>query len=84
MTLNPESNLLESLPFEDQCNDFEGESIFIRALYNDQIKKYCKPLERKPSCELARLQKDLSVRVNYAQRLLNGCDYKECLSTLQK
>lgn len=79
-----EGSLLESLPFGDQCDHYEGESTLIQALYNDQIKKYCKPQERKPSTELAQLQNNLSVRVNYAQRLMNGCDYKECLSTLQK
>jgi len=84
LTPDEESSLLESLPFEEQCDHYEGESVLIQALYNDQIKKYCKPQERKPCTELAQLQNNLSVRVNYAQRLMNGCDYKECLSTLQK
>jgi len=79
-----ENNLLESLPFGDQCDNYEGESVLIQALYNDQIKKYCKPNEWKPSTELNQLQNNLSVRVNYARRLMNGCNYKECLSTLEK
>jgi hypothetical protein len=72
------------LPYDEQCISFDGESILIKALYADQVKKYCKPEERAPSAELSPLRDNLSIRVNHAQRLLNGCDYRGCFNMLQE
>lgn len=79
-----ESDLLEHLPFDEQCRSFEGEPTLIRALYTDQVKKYCKPEERAPSSELLPLANNLSIRVNHAQRMLNGCDYRGCFNILRE
>ena len=41
-----ESDLLDNLPFDEQSNEFEGETSLLRALYTDQIRKYCKLEDR--------------------------------------
>ena len=82
--MNVEQDLLDLVPFEEQCTTFEGEAAVIKALYHDQIKKYCKPQERSPSIVLAQLRDNLSVKVNYAERCLYGCDYRECVTTLEE
>ena len=75
--------LLDSLLFDEQCCHFDGEPALIKELYADMIKKYCKPQDRCPSAMLSPLRKNLGVRVNYAERCLYGCDYRECLATLE-
>lgn len=79
-----ENDLLEHMPFEENCVGFEGEANLLKALYSDQVRRYCKPEERAPSAELAPLATNLSVRVNHAQRLLSGCDYRGCYAMLQE
>lgn len=79
-----ENDLLDHLPFDEQCISFEGEANLLRALYTDQIRKYCKPEERAPAPELTSLKDNLSIRVNHAQRMLNGCDYRGCFKELQE
>lgn len=79
-----ENDLLEHLPFDEQCTSYDDEATLLRALYTDQVRKYCKPEERAPSSELAPLRKNLSIRVNHAQRMLNGCDYRGCYNMLQE
>lgn len=76
--------MLEHLPLEEQCTTYEGEASLIRALYADQIRKYSKPEERTPAPELGILQTNLSVRVNHAQRLINGCDYRGCFTLVNE
>lgn len=79
-----EIELLDSLPFDEQCRSYEGEAALVKALYGDQVKKYNRPQERSPAPILEPLRNNLSVRVNYAERCLYGCDFRECLSTLQE
>ncbi|XP_057371706.1 cell division cycle protein 16 homolog isoform X1 [Daphnia carinata] len=84
LTPEEENDLLEHLPFDEQCTSYEDEAKLLRALYTDQVRKYCKPEERAPSSELMPLRKNLSIRVNHAQRMLNGCDYRGCFNMLQE
>lgn len=83
LTPQEERQLLDQLPFDDQCNDVE-EVALLRALYADRIKKYCKPAQWSPSPLLSKLRHNLAVRVNYAERCLYGCDYRQCLATVEE
>lgn len=84
LNLHLEHDLLEHLPLEEQCTAYEEESSLMKAIYADQIRKYSRPEERSPSPELGILQSNLSVKVNHAQRLLNGCDYRGCFSLVKE
>ena len=71
-----ELELLESLPFDAQCNGEEQE--LVRQLYELRLKKYNKPgkAEEKPMLEL--LKNNLDVVVHEAEQHYYNCDFREC------
>ena len=88
--VNLERELLESLPFAEQCT--EGEAELLRLLYDSKLKKYQDP-NRKQSlskcnvmgiCLTNRLANNLDMEVAKAEKLYYNCDYHQCFSLTEK
>lgn len=85
-----ERELLESLPFADQCT--EAEADLLRLLYESKLKKYQEPNKRPtgPPCSVMgvvvthRLLGNLDMEVSKAERLYYNCDYHKCFSLTER
>lgn len=85
-----EKELLESLPFAEQCT--EAESELVRLLYESRLKKYQEPNTKQPlaSCSVMgilvtdRLLGNLDMEVAEAERLYYNCDYHNCFSLTER
>ncbi|XP_013411443.1 cell division cycle protein 16 homolog [Lingula anatina] len=71
-----EKELLDSLPFSQQCPEEETE--LIRFLYENRLKKYNKPQELAIPTSLNKLHDNLDIVVNTAERHYYNCDFREC------
>ncbi|KYM98209.1 Cell division cycle protein 16 like protein [Cyphomyrmex costatus] len=90
LSASEERELLESLPFTEQCT--EGEAELLRLLYDSKLKKYQDP-NRKQSlskcnvmsiCLTNRLAHNLDMEVAKAEKLYYNCDYHQCFSLTEK
>ncbi|XP_020281654.1 cell division cycle protein 16 homolog isoform X2 [Pseudomyrmex gracilis] len=86
-----EQELLESLPFSEQCT--KGEAELLRLLYDSKLKKYQETPITKESvatCSIMgtsvsiRLANNLDMVVAKAERLYYNCDYHQCFSLTEK
>ncbi|XP_058792330.1 cell division cycle protein 16 homolog [Phymastichus coffea] len=78
-----EQELLESLPFAEQCKEADAE--LLKLLYESKLKKYHAPAENNilVSCGVLvtdRLRHNLDIQVSEAERLYYNCDYHQCFS----
>ncbi|XP_066594170.1 cell division cycle protein 16 homolog [Prorops nasuta] len=85
-----EKELLESLPFSEQCTDAEAD--LLRMLYESKLKKYQDP-NKKHVCVSAavyctnvneRLSENLDIKVSEAEWLYYNCDYQKCFSLTER
>lgn len=85
-----EKDLLESLPFGEQCT--EAESELLRLLYESKLKKYQEPSKKQTisTCSVMgilvtdRLLGNLDMQVAEAERLYYNCDYHKCFSLTER
>lgn len=85
-----EKELLESLPFAEQCTEAEAE--LLRLLYESKLKKYQEPNTKQPlaTCSVMgvlvtdRLLGNLDMEVTEAERLYYNCDYHKCFSLTER
>lgn len=78
-----ERELLDSLPFAEQCKEADAE--LLKVLYESKLKKYQAPAEYNllVSCGALvrdRLRHNLDIQVAEAERLYYNCDYHQCFS----
>ncbi|KZC08990.1 Cell division cycle protein 16 like protein [Dufourea novaeangliae] len=85
-----EKELLESLPFSEQCTEAETE--LLRLLYESKLKKYQEPNKKQTlaTCSVMgvlvsdRLLGNLDMEVSEAERLYYNCDYHKCFSLTER
>ncbi|KOX67609.1 Cell division cycle protein 16 like protein [Melipona quadrifasciata] len=85
-----EKELLESLPFGEQCTEAEAE--LLQLLYESKLKKYQEPNTKQPlaTCSVMgvlvtdRLLGNLDMEVTEAERLYYNCDYHKCFSLTER
>lgn len=85
-----EKELLESLPFGEQCTEAEAE--FLQLLYESKLKKYQEPNTKQPlaTCSVMgvlvtdRLLGNLDMEITEAERLYYNCDYHKCFSLTER
>lgn len=85
-----EKELLESLPFSEQCTEAEAE--LLRLLYESKLKKYQEPNKKQSlvTCSVMgvlvtdRLLDNLDMEVAEAERLYYNCDYHKCFSLTER
>ncbi|XP_032686384.1 cell division cycle protein 16 homolog [Odontomachus brunneus] len=85
-----ERELLESLPFAEQCT--EGETELLRLLYESKLKKYQEPNKKQSLvtcsvmgiCISDRLADNLDMEVTKAERLYYNCEYHQCFALTEK
>lgn len=85
-----EKELLESLPFAEQCTESETE--LLRLLYESKLKKYQEPNKEQPLitcnvmgiCITDKLANNLDMEVTKAERLYYNCDYHQCYTLTEK
>ncbi|KAL6262574.1 hypothetical protein P5V15_005366 [Pogonomyrmex californicus] len=90
LSASEERELLESLPFTEQCT--KGEAELLRLLYDSKLKKYQEPNTKQSSvtCSVMgisvteRLADNLDMEVAKAERLYYNCDYHQCFSLTEK
>lgn len=90
MCANLERELLESLPFAEQC--VKGEAELLQLLYDSKLKKYQAPNTKQSliTCNVMgisvteRLADNLDMQVAKAERLYYNCDYHQCFSLTEK
>ncbi|XP_011872087.1 PREDICTED: cell division cycle protein 16 homolog [Vollenhovia emeryi] len=90
LSATEERELLESLPFGDQCT--KGGAELLRLLYDSKLKKYQEPNAKQSliTCNVmgvsvtARLKDNLDMEVTKAERLYYNCDYHQCFSLTEK
>lgn len=88
--INLERELLESLPFAEQCT--EGETELLRLLYESKLKKYQEPNKKRTLitcnvmgiCITDRLADNLDMEVTKAERLYYNCEYHQCFALTEK
>lgn len=88
--VNLERELLESLPFAEQCT--KGEAELLQLLYDSKLKKYQEPNTKQSLitcsvmgiCVTDRLADNLDMEVAKAERLYYNCDYHQCFSLTEK
>lgn len=86
LSASEERELLESLPFAEQC--MKGEAELLRLLYDSKLKKYQEPNTKQSLitcnvmgiCVTERLADNLDMQVAKAERLYYNCDYHQCFS----
>ncbi|EFN62536.1 Cell division cycle protein 16-like protein [Camponotus floridanus] len=86
LSASEERELLESLPFAEQC--MKGEAELLRLLYDSKLKKYQEPNTKQSLitcnvmgiCVTDRLADNLDMQVAKAERLYYNCDYHQCFS----
>ncbi|EDO45312.1 predicted protein [Nematostella vectensis] len=76
LTNKEEHDLLESLPFSEQCTPEEVD--LLKFLYESRIKNYSKPVDPKLTPNLDCLNDNLDVVVNMAERHFYNCSYLQC------
>ena len=84
LSASEEKELLESLPFGEQCTEAETE--LLRLLYESKLKKYQEPNRKQTlaTCSVMgvlvtdRLLGNLDMEVSEAERLHYNCDYHKC------
>ena len=84
LSASEEKELLESLPFGEQCTEAETE--LLRLLYESKLKKYQEPNKKQTlaTCSVMgvlvtdRLLGNLDMEVSEAERLHYNCDYHKC------
>lgn len=87
---NLERELLESLPFAEQCT--EGETELLRLLYESKLKKYQEPNKKQSLvtcsimgiCISEKLANNLDMEVTKAERLYYNCEYHQCFALTEK
>ncbi|XP_063995452.1 cell division cycle protein 16 homolog [Diachasmimorpha longicaudata] len=81
-----ERELLESLPFNEQCSEADRE--LLRLLYESKLKKYQEPTEdiSLASCNVKSvlINGNLDMQVAKAERLYYNCDYHQCFNLTEK
>lgn len=85
-----EKELLEALPFGEQCTEAEAE--LLQLLYESKLKKYQEPNTKQPlaTCSVMgvlvtdRLLGNLDMEVTEAERLYYNCDYHKCFSLTER
>ncbi|XP_077273220.1 cell division cycle protein 16 [Temnothorax americanus] len=90
LSASEERELLESLPFTEQCT--KGEAELLRLLYDSKLKKYQEPNTKQSLitcsvmgiCVADRLADNLDMEVAKAERLYYNCDYHQCFSLTEK
>lgn len=90
LSASEERELLESLPFAEQCT--KGEAELLRLLYDSKLKKYQEPNTKQSliTCNVMgvsvthRLSDNLDMEVAKAERLYYNCDYHQCFSLTGK
>ncbi|XP_029667158.1 cell division cycle protein 16 homolog [Formica exsecta] len=90
LSASEERELLESLPFAEQC--MKGEAELLRLLYDSKLKKYQEPNTKQSLitcnvmgiCVTDRLADNLDMQVAKAERLYYNCDYHQCFSLTEK
>ncbi|XP_078037800.1 cell division cycle protein 16 isoform X2 [Augochlora pura] len=90
LSASEEKELLESLPFTEQCTESEAE--LLRLLYESKLKKYQEPNEKQTltTCNVMgvlvsdRLLGNLDMEVSEAERLYYNCDYQKCFSLTER
>ncbi|XP_072759210.1 cell division cycle protein 16 homolog [Anoplolepis gracilipes] len=90
LSASEERELLESLPFAEQC--VKGEAELLRLLYDSKLKKYQEPNKKQSliTCNvmgisvIERLGDNLDMQVTKAERLYYNCDYHQCFSLTEK
>lgn len=88
--IHSERELLESLPFVEQCT--KGEEELLRLLYDSKLKKYQEPNTKESSvtCNVMgisvtdRLADNLDMQVAKAEKLYYNCDYHQCFSLTER
>ncbi|KMQ88903.1 cell division cycle protein 16-like protein [Lasius niger] len=90
LSASEERELLESLPFAEQC--VKGEAELLQLLYDSKLKKYQAPNTKQSLitcnvmgiCVTDRLADNLDMQVAKAERLYYNCDYHQCFSLTEK
>lgn len=90
LSASEERELLESLPFVEQCT--KGEEELLRLLYDSKLKKYQEPNTKESSvtCNVMgisvtdRLADNLDMQVAKAEKLYYNCDYHQCFSLTER
>ncbi|XP_076296997.1 cell division cycle protein 16 [Lasioglossum baleicum] len=90
LSASEEKDLLESLPFAEQCTESETE--LLRLLYESKLKKYQEPNKKQTlaTCSIMgvlvsdRLLGNLDMEVSEAERLYYNCDYHKCFSLTER
>ncbi|XP_047361479.1 cell division cycle protein 16 homolog isoform X1 [Vespa velutina] len=90
LSATEERELLESLPFGEQCT--EAEADLLRLLYESKLKKYQEPYKKQSlaTCSVMgvpvidRLSDNLDLEVSEAERLYYNCDYHKCFSLTER
>ncbi|CAL1673828.1 unnamed protein product [Lasius platythorax] len=90
LSASEERELLESLPFTEQC--VKGEAELLQLLYDSKLKKYQAPNTKQSLitcnvmgiCVTDRLADNLDMQVAKAERLYYNCDYHQCFSLTEK
>ncbi|XP_041357865.1 cell division cycle protein 16 homolog [Gigantopelta aegis] len=76
MTSQEERNLIDSLPFKEQCSEEEIE--LVKFLYENKLKKYNKPSTLAVPSSLGVLEDNIDIVVNLAERHYYNCGFREC------
>lgn len=87
LLLFSERELLDSLPFAEQCKEADAE--LLKLLYESKLKKYHAPADNNllVSCGALvtdRLRNNLDMQVSEAERLYYNCDYHQCFTLTEK
>ncbi|XP_054003924.1 cell division cycle protein 16 homolog isoform X4 [Hylaeus anthracinus] len=90
LSASEEKELVESLPFNEQCTEAETE--LLRLLYESKLKKYQEPNKKQTlaTCSVMgvlvtdRLLGNLDMEVSKAERLYYNCDYHKCFSLTER
>ncbi|XP_076239082.1 cell division cycle protein 16 [Calliopsis andreniformis] len=90
LSASEEKELLESLPFREQCTEAETE--LLRLLYENKLKKYQESNKKQmvATCSIMgvlvtdRLLGNLDMEVSEAERLYYNCDYHKCFSLTER
>ncbi|XP_070538544.1 cell division cycle protein 16 homolog [Ptychodera flava] len=76
LTAKEEQALLESLPFEQQCQ--EGDLDLLKFLYRNKLNKFDKPNAPSQQPGVDALHDNLDVVTNLAERHYYNCDFRTC------
>lgn len=86
LSSNEEHELLESLPFNEQCTEADKDLLYL--LYESKLKKYQAPTDdiTQITCSIKgisisdRLENNLDMQVAKAERLYYNCNYQQCFN----